>query len=83
MVLRVWVIGWFLKEIYRDKEYPFKIKNYKWINPFHPVIHLPNDFEETGNMHVDLHIDGGKTITVWIPFTEYKYPWNSNQKKNL
>ena len=64
----------FLKEIYKDDEYPFNIKSYKWMNPFHPVIHLPNDIEETGNMHVDLHIEGGKTITVWIPFTEYKYP---------
>ncbi len=71
----------FLKEIYRDEEYPFKIKNYKWMNPVHPVIHLPNDIEETGRMHVDLHIDGGKTITVWIPFTEYKYPGIVTKRK--
>ena len=63
-----------LKEIYGDDQYPFKIKSFKWMNPLHPIIHLPNDIEERGNLHVDLHIEGGKTVTVWIPFTEYQYP---------
>jgi len=64
-----------LKEIYRDQQYPFKIRSFKWVNPMHPVIHLPKDTEERGDLHVDLAVDGGgESVTVWIPFTEYKYP---------
>ena len=65
----------FLKEIYRDKQYPFNIRSFKWVNPMHPVVHLPNDIEALGGgLHSDLALGGGQSVTVWIPFTEYKYP---------
>ena len=70
-----------LKEIYKDKSFPFKAQNYKWIKAIAPIIHLPNDYLEIGNLHIDRNIEEGKTITVWIPFTKYKYPGIVSKRK--
>jgi len=70
-----------LKEIYKDKSFPFEAQNYKWIKALAPIIHLPNDDLEIGNLHIDRNIEEGKTITVWIPFTKYKYPGIVTKRK--
>ena len=70
-----------LKEIYKDKSFPFEVKNYKWIKALAPIIHLPNDDLEIGSLHIDRNIEEGKTITIWIPFTKYKYPGIVTKRK--
>jgi len=70
-----------LKEIYKDKSFPFKVQNYKWIKALAPIIHLPNDSLEIGSLHIDRNIEEGKTITIWIPFTKYEYPGIVTKKK--
>ena len=65
----------FVDELTRPNSTPWDLSEFKWVNPFYPLIHLPFDELEAGSLHVD-HMFAGRvgTRTVWIPFTNYDYP---------
>ncbi len=64
-----------LKQILSTKNSNLNIQNFKWISLIYPIIHLPNDYSEEGDLHSDytnIGIKGSRII--WLPFTEYNYP---------
>tara|TARA_B100000965_G_scaffold405610_1_gene440355 strand:- start:2720 stop:3865 length:1146 start_codon:yes stop_codon:yes gene_type:complete len=75
------LIAAFLKDFYSDKSFPYNLKGFQFINALAPIIHFPNDYIESGNLHYDRNLQEGKTITAWIPFTEYKYPGMVTKEK--
>lgn len=55
------------------KNSKIEVKNFNWLTPVYPMIHMSSDRMESVGMHFD-QIDENPMYTVWLPITEYKYP---------